>query len=70
MITVVVTDKETKEVIACVPEYGEVICRNDVEISVFRNTEPVFADTPNGPVLKDNTFIISLGENDDERKET
>lgn len=61
MYTVVVTDKETKQVIACVPECGDAICRNDVEISVFRDAEPVFAETPNGPVLKDNTFIINLG---------
>lgn len=65
MTTVVVTDKRTGEVIACVPEYGEAICRNDVEISVFRNTEPIFSDTPDGPVLKQNTFLINLEGNSD-----
>lgn len=70
MTTVVVTDKRTGEVIACVPEYGEAICRNDVEISVFRNTEPIFSDTPDGPVLKKNTFLINLeGNSDGEKKE-
>jgi hypothetical protein len=68
MRTVVVTDRETKQVIACVPEYGDAICRKDVEVSVFNGTEPVFTETPSGPVLKENTFLINLGGTDNEKE--
>lgn len=64
MITVVVYKEDTKEVLAAVPladgEKG--IFRNDVGFQIFNGTEPVFAETPGGLILKDNSFIINMGE--------
>lgn len=63
MITVVVYKEDTKEVLAAVPlEDGEKgICRNDVGFQIFNGTEPVFSETPDGLILKDNSFIINIG---------
>lgn len=59
MQTVVVFDKETKEIIACVPladgEKG--ICRKDVDFHIYNGTEPIFTETGNGVVLNTNAFI-------------
>lgn len=62
MQTVVVFDKETKEVIACVPladgEKG--ICRKDVDFQIYNDTEPIFTETGNGIVLNTNALIMNL----------
>lgn len=58
--TVVVFDKETKEILACVPLSGQdCICRKDVDFKVYKGTEPIFTETPNGIVLNENAFLIS-----------
>ena len=36
------------------------ILRKDVGVQLFNGTEPVFEETPNGPILKNNSFIINL----------
>lgn len=62
MITVVVYEKERQRVLAAIPlDEGEAaICRNDISFQVFRDTEPVFTETADGPVIKDNSFFITL----------
>lgn len=64
MITVVVFDKETREVIAAIPiKNGEpAVCRNDVEFQIFNGTEPVFAETEQGITLAENIIIINPRE--------
>ena len=59
MQTVVVFDKETREIIACVPtDDGETgICRKDVDFQIYNGTEPIFTETGNGIVLNTNAFI-------------
>lgn len=63
MQTVVVFDKETKEIIACIPladgEKG--ICRKDVDFQIYNGTEPIFTETGNGIVLNTNAFIWNGG---------
>ncbi len=60
MQTVVVYNRSTHDVIAAIPiDEGETaICRNDVEFALYRGTEPVFIDTPDGPKLKMNAFML------------
>lgn len=60
---VVVFDKETKEIIACVPTAdGEAsICRKDVDFQIYNGTEPIFTETKNGVVLNNNAFIWNGG---------
>lgn len=59
--TVVVFDKQTKEVIACVSISGkQAICRNDVDFKIYNGTEPVFAETGNRVLLNENAFILSI----------
>ena len=62
MKTVVITDRETREVIACVPEYGEAICKKDVSVSVFDGTEPIFLESENGIKLSTSKFLINSGD--------
>lgn len=62
MVTVVVYEKDSRSVLAAIPmKEGETgILRKDVEFQVFNGTEPVFEETPDGPILKNNSFIINL----------
>lgn len=58
--TVVLFDKGTKEILACVPLSGQdCICRKDVDFKVYNETEPIFTETPNGIVLNENAFLIN-----------
>lgn len=70
MVTVVVYEKDSRSVLAAIPmKEGESgILRKDVEFQVFNGTEPVFEETPNGPILKNNTFIINLEGKDYENQ--
>lgn len=59
--TVVVYDKETKEIIACIPLSGEqAICRKDVAFQIYNGTEPIFTETGNGIVLNTNAFMMNI----------
>lgn len=60
MQTVVVYDRKTRDVLAAIPlKDGETaICRKDVEFTIYHDTEPVFTETPTGPKLKTNAFIL------------
>lgn len=63
MATVVVYDKDTKQILAAIPiDGGDAIARKDVEFRIYNGTEPVFTETPMGPVLAENTFMINMGE--------
>ena len=65
MKTVVVYQKGTKEVIACVPLDGsECIVRKDAEINVYDGTEPVFTEKDGYVAVKTNAFLIDLGKGD------
>lgn len=61
--TVVIFDKGTKEIIACIPlADGETaICRKDVDFQIYNGTEPIFTETGNGVVLNTNAFIWNGG---------
>lgn len=61
-VTVVVYEKNTGSVLAAIPmKDGEAgILRKDVEFQIFNGTEPVFEETQDGSILKNNTFIINL----------
>lgn len=60
--TVIVFDKETKEIIACIPLSGEqAICRKDVDFQIYNGTEPIFTETGSGVVLNSNAFIWNGG---------
>lgn len=60
MKTIIVMDKKTKEVLACVPDNGECFVRKDVEIKTYSGTEPIF-NVENGVCkLKENAFLIDL----------
>ena len=59
--TVVVFDKNTREVLACVPLDGsQVIMRKDIDVQVFDGADPVFTDTQGKVLLKPNTFIMEI----------
>lgn len=59
--TVVVFDKNTREVLACVPLDGsQGIMRKDIDVQVFDGTDPVFTDTQGKVLLKPNTFIVEI----------
>lgn len=70
MVTIVVYEKDSRSVLAAIPmKEGESgILRKDVEFQIFNGTEPVFEETPNGPILKNNTFIINLEGKDHENQ--
>lgn len=70
MTTIVVYEKDSRSVLAAIPiKDGEAgILRKDVEFQIFNGTEPVFEETPNGPILKNNTFIINLEGKDYENQ--
>lgn len=61
--TIVLFDKETKEIIACIPTSdGETaICRKDVDFQMYNGTEPIFTETSKGIVLNTNAFIWNGG---------
>lgn len=60
MKTIVIFDKKTNEVLACVPDNGECFARKDVEIKEYSGTEPIF-NVENGVCkLKENAFLIDL----------
>lgn len=59
--TVVVFDRESKEIIACIPISGkDCICRKDVDFKIYNGTEPIFTETENGIVLNENVFMLNL----------
>lgn len=62
-MTVAVFDKNTKEIIACIPltDGEKAICRKDVDFRIYNDTEPVFTETGNGVVLNTNAFIWNGG---------
>ena len=70
MITVVVYEEGSRRVLAAIPldERETAICRNDIGFQVFRGTEPVFTETEDGPILKENSFFINFGGNEDAKK--
>lgn len=58
---VVVFDKNTKEVLACVPLDGkDCIFRKDVDARIFTETEPVFTETQGKVLFNENAFIINV----------
>lgn len=64
MTTVVVYEKKTRQVLAAIPmsEGEAAICREDVEFQIFNGTEPIFTETPAGPILAENIFIFNPKE--------
>lgn len=59
--TVVVFDRESKEIIACIPISGQdCICRKDVDFKIYNGTEPIFTETESGIVLNKNAFMLNL----------
>lgn len=65
MQTVVVYQKGTDEIIACVPLDGsECIVRKDAEIKVYNGTEPVFTEKDGYVAVKRNAFLINLRKED------
>lgn len=67
MATVVVYKAGTREVLAAVPiGTGLAICQKDVDFQVFKGSEPVFCETPNGITLAENKIIINPWRKDDE----
>lgn len=65
MQTVVVYQKGTNEVIACVPLDGsEGMARKDVGIKIYNGTEPVLIEKDGYVAVSMNTFLIDLGKED------
>lgn len=62
MRTIVVYDKKTENVIAAIPEHGEAILRNDIDVSIYDGTEPIFTETQSGVKLSKRKFMINPGE--------
>lgn len=61
METIVVYDKNTKEIIACVPLDGsQGIARKDIEFKVYNGTEPVFTELDGMVVVNENAFILNI----------
>ena len=54
----VIYDRDTKEVMAVVGEITNHIIRNDVEVKMYRDTEPVFEDIDGKIYIKENAIII------------
>jgi hypothetical protein len=59
--TLVIFDRNTKDVIACIPEQGEAICMKGVGISLYDGTEPIFLETENGIKVSENSFMLNMG---------
>lgn len=65
MQTVVVYQKGTNEVIACVPLDGsEGMARKDVGIKVYDGIEPVLIEKDGYVAVSMNTFLIDFGRRD------
>lgn len=65
MQTVVVYQKGTNEIIACIPfDNSDFIARKDVGIKVYNGTEPVFTEKDGYVAVKSNAFLIDLGKGD------
>ena len=65
MQTVVVYQKGTNEIIACVPLDGsECIVRKDVEIKVYDGIEPVFIEKEGYVAVNTNAFFMDFGKGD------
>lgn len=64
MTTVVVFEAESRKVIAAIPvkENEAAIVMNGVDFQIFNETEPVFTETPCGPVLATDKFILNPKE--------
>lgn len=60
MRTIVIFDKNTKEVLACVPDNGDAFSRKDIEIKAYNGTEPIFNMENDMCKLKENAFLIDL----------
>lgn len=59
--TVVVFDKNTKEIVACIPLNGqEAICRKDIDFRIYSGTEPIFTETKSGVILNENIFMMKM----------
>lgn len=59
--TVVVYDKKTREIVACIPLSGkQAICRKDVSFQIYNGTEPIFTETEKGVALNTNAFIMNI----------
>lgn len=64
MATIVVYDKGTRQVLAAIPlkESEPSIIHKGVGVRIFpEGTEPVFVDKGGVVSLKDNTYIVDLG---------
>lgn len=60
MKTVVVFDKETKEIIACINDDGkDCIVRKDIDFKVYNDTEPIFTELEGKVILNKNSFMIN-----------
>lgn len=61
MKTVVVFDKCTKEVIACINDTEkDFIVIRDVDFKVYNDTEPIFTELQGKILLNENSFIINM----------
>lgn len=58
---VVVYEKDTKEVIACIDLSGEArsILKNNVCAEVYNGTEPVFLEKDNKVTIRQNKFMVN-----------
>ena len=58
---VVIFDKKTKEIIACIPIIGKnCIIRKDLDFKIYNGSEPVFTETGSGIILNENAFKINM----------
>ena len=58
---VVIFDKKTKEIIACIPIIGKnCIIRKDLDFKIYNGPEPVFTETESGIILNENAFMINM----------
>lgn len=61
MKTVVVFDKQTKEIVACINSDGkDCIVRKDVDFKIYNDTEPIFTEQKGKVLLNENSFIINV----------
>lgn len=64
MKTLVVFDDNTKEILCCIPNEGEAICKKGINFSLYDGTEPIFTETPNGILLAENKFLLNLDKSE------
>ncbi len=61
--TVVIFNKQTKEIVACIPLVGEqAICRKNIDFKIYNGTEPIFMKNENNIVLNENALILNIKE--------